>query len=238
MAHHVLGAEVREAHAVHAVEHVQHMHEAGTGAPGQVDLGDVAGDHGGGAEADAGEEHLHLFDGGVLALVQDDERAVQRAPAHERQRRDFDDVAVDVLVDALNAEHFVQGVVERAQVGVDLLRQIARQEAELLASFHRRTHQQDARHAAAFQRFHRARHRQIRLAGAGRADAEAQVVAADGRHVAALVAAARLDGLLAHGDQIAALCRRRALALGVFGRLGGASAVAGQQFFHAGFLQA
>ena len=57
---------------------------------GQVDLGDVAGDHDLGAEAEAGEEHLHLLGRGVLRLVEDDERVVERAAAHVGQRGDLD----------------------------------------------------------------------------------------------------------------------------------------------------
>ena len=50
---------------------------------GQVDLGDVAGDDGLGAEPDAGEEHLHLLGRGVLRLVEDDEAVVQRVVRHQ-----------------------------------------------------------------------------------------------------------------------------------------------------------
>src|SRR5690606_29360053 len=81
VAHHVLGFEVGEADAFHVLEHVHHMGQARAGAPGQVDLGDVTGDHRSGAEADPGQEHLHLFQGGVLALVEDDEAVVERASA-------------------------------------------------------------------------------------------------------------------------------------------------------------
>jgi hypothetical protein len=56
----------------------------------QVDLRHVAGDHRLGADADAGEEHLHLLGRGVLRFVEDDEGVVQRAAAHVGQRRDFD----------------------------------------------------------------------------------------------------------------------------------------------------
>jgi hypothetical protein len=131
-----------------------HVAQARLHAARQVDLGDVAGDDGGGAEADAGQEHLHLLDGGVLRLVENDEGVVQGAAAHVGQRRDLDDVALDELGDPLEAEHLVQRVVQRAQVGVDLLRQIAGQEAELLAGFHRRAHQQDAADLLLQQGFH------------------------------------------------------------------------------------
>ena len=57
----------------------------------QVDLGHVAGDHRLGAEAQAGQKHLHLLGGGVLGLVQDDEGVVQGAAPHEGQGRHLDD---------------------------------------------------------------------------------------------------------------------------------------------------
>ena len=58
---------------------------------------DVAGDDGLGAEADAGEEHLHLLGRRVLRLVEDDEGVVERAPAHEGERRDLDGAALEAL---------------------------------------------------------------------------------------------------------------------------------------------
>ena len=56
----------------------------------QVDLGDVAGDDHLRAEAEPGQEHLHLLGRRVLRLVEDDERVVERAAAHEGERRDLD----------------------------------------------------------------------------------------------------------------------------------------------------
>ena len=57
----------------------------------QVDLGDVAGDHHPRAEPEPGQEHLHLLGARVLGLVEDHERVVERAAAHEGQRRHLDD---------------------------------------------------------------------------------------------------------------------------------------------------
>ena len=86
---------------------------------------------------DARQEHLHLLDGGVLRLVHDDERVVQRAAAHVGERRDLDDVPLDELAHALDAEELVQRIVDRTQVGVDLLHHVARQEAQALAGLDR-----------------------------------------------------------------------------------------------------
>jgi hypothetical protein len=46
-------------------------------------------------EPDAGEEHLHLLGRRVLRFVEDDERVVERAAAHEGQRRDLDRGALE-----------------------------------------------------------------------------------------------------------------------------------------------
>jgi hypothetical protein len=155
--------------------------------PGQVGLRDVAGDHDLAAEAESGEEHLHLLGRGVLRLVQDDERVVQRAAAHERQRRDLDRPGLDELRDRLGVEHVVQRVVERAQVRVDLLEQRAGQEAQPLPRLDRGPGQDDAVDLLGLQRLHGLGHRQVGLAGAGRADAEHDGVPVDRLDVAALV---------------------------------------------------
>ena len=107
-------------------------------AVGQVDLGHVAGHDDLRAEAEAGEEHLHLLGRGVLRLVEDDERVVERAAAHVRERRDLDRAALHQPRDDLGLEHVVERVVERAQVRVDLREHVAGQEAEPLARLDRR----------------------------------------------------------------------------------------------------
>ena len=75
------------------------------------------------------QEHLHLLRRGVLRLVEDDERVVQRAPAHEGDRRHLDGAALDQPRRLLGVHHVVERVVERAQVRVHLLLQVAGQEA-------------------------------------------------------------------------------------------------------------
>src|SRR5690606_10327998 len=129
----VLCRERGEVHVVDALEDVAHDPQSRGGAARQVDLGDVAGDDDLRAEAEPREEHLHLLGGGVLRLVQDDERVVQRPAAHVRQGRDLDGAGLHELGDGAGVEHVVQRVVERAQVRVDLLAEGAGEEAELLA---------------------------------------------------------------------------------------------------------
>ena len=115
------------------------LDEPGFLAARQVDLGRIAGDDHLRVLAEAGEEHLHLHRGGVLRLVEDDDGVGQRAPAHEGERRDFDDARGDAALDVLGPHHVVERVVERAEIGIDLLLHVAGQEAEALAGLDRGT---------------------------------------------------------------------------------------------------
>ena len=95
--------------------------------------------------AEAREEHLHLLGGRVLRLVEDHEGVVQRAAAHEGERRHLDHAALDQALRLVEVHHVVERVVERAQVGVHLLGEVAGQEAELLARLDRGPRQDHAR---------------------------------------------------------------------------------------------
>src|SRR5215831_17350833 len=97
------------------------------GATGrQVHLSDVPGNHRLAVEAQPGEEHLHLLDGGVLGLVENDERVVERAAAHEGKRRHLDRALIQEVSSTIAVQHVVQSIVERAQIGVYLLGQVTR----------------------------------------------------------------------------------------------------------------
>ena len=167
----------------------------------QIDLRHVAGDHGLRAEAEPRQEHAHLLARRVLRLVQDHERVVQRAAAHERERRDLDLPPLAKLLDALEVEHVVQRVVERAQVGVDLLREVARQKSELFAGLDRRAAEDDALDALLNQRRSGHRHREVRLAGARGTDAEREIVRPDGLDVVALSRRLRHDRTPSRRDE-------------------------------------
>src|SRR2546421_11059044 len=112
---------------------------------------------------------------------------VERAPAHVGEWRELDGAALEELSGLLEAHQVVERVVERTQVRVDLLREIARQEAETLAGFDCRAHQYDALHLVALERIDRARHGEVGLAGARRADADGQVMREDALDVLDLV---------------------------------------------------
>ena len=186
MAHHVGLGEVDEADPLDALQDPLGLHQAALGGLGEVDLGDVAGDHHLGVEPHPGQEHLHLLGGSVLGLVEDDEGVVQGAAAHEGQRRDLDYPRLQVVLETLRVDHVEKGIVERPQVGVHLGLQVAGQKAEPLPGLHRRPGEDDALDVLGLQGGDRHRYRQVGLAGPGGADAEGDVVLGDGLDVAAL----------------------------------------------------
>ena len=91
---------------------------------------------------------------------------------------------------------------QRPQVRVDLGHEVAGEEAEPLAGLDRRPHQHDLLHLPAAQQAHRPADREVRLAGAGRADADHHVVAAHRLDVAPLAIGARPQAAAGfhHGD--------------------------------------
>src|SRR5208282_4150882 len=194
MTHHVAFVEVYERQSVDALQDFDRFDQTAAARGGQVDLRDVAGDHRLGTKSQAGDEHLHLLRGRVLRLVQDDERIVQRAPAHESDGRNLDDVFFQITLDALRVEHVEERVVQRPQIGIDLLLQGAGEKAETFARLNRRPRQNDAIDLLVQQRGDCHGYGEVGLASAGGADAKHHVVLLDGLEVAALVGAFRLDG--------------------------------------------
>ena len=88
-----------------------------------------------------------------------------------------------------------EGVVERPEVGVDLLDEVAGQEAQLLAGLDRGPGQDDAVDGLVLEEGQGHGHGQVGLARPGRADAEDEVVVPDGLDVVLLVEALGVDGL-------------------------------------------
>ena len=84
---------------------------------------------------------------------------------------------------------------KRTQVGIDLLLQRSGQESQTLAGFHRGPRQNNAVHLLVQQRGDGHGNRQVRLAGAGRPDAEHHVMALDRFQIAALIRTLGLDCL-------------------------------------------
>ena len=192
MTHHVGTREVHERQPLDVGEHPLEAAEP-TAPARHVDLARVTVDHDAAAEPDAGEEHLHLLGRRVLGLVEDDEAVVQRAAAHEGERRDLHGLTLEELLGAFGLDHVVEGVVERPQVGVDLGHQVARQESQALARFHGGPGEDDALHLLGLQRLHGKGDRQPTLARAGGAEGEGDHVLPNGVDVALLTGGLRPD---------------------------------------------
>src|SRR5205085_7208777 len=99
------------------------------------DLGDVAIHDRLRSVAEACEEHLHLGRCRVLRLIEDDERLVQRAAAKEREWRDLDLVALTCARESLGRHELVKRVVQRTEIRIDLLGEIAGEESQTLTGF-------------------------------------------------------------------------------------------------------
>src|SRR5437899_1664699 len=70
-----------------------------------------------------------------------------RASPHERQRRDLDRPALEHLPRAVEVDHIVERIVERTEIRIHLLGEIAGEEPELLAGLDGGTGENDAREA-------------------------------------------------------------------------------------------
>ena len=191
MAHDVAGAQLHERDAVDALQAAHRVAEARRHVAGQVDLRRVAGDDHARPFAEARQEHQHLRDRRVLRLVEDHERAVQRAAAHVGERTHLDHFALEPAHARARIEQVLQRVVHRAQVGIDLLLVVTRQEAELLAGLDGRTHEHETAHEATTHRLDGLRNGEVGLAGAGRPHREHDVVLLHRREVDLLARGAR-----------------------------------------------
>src|ERR1700730_3924634 len=121
MSPHVGLVEIYEGQSLDVLENISCYQQTATTRIGQINLSNVAVNDRLGVESQAGDEHLHLLRSRVLRLIQDYERIIQRATAHERNRRDFDHAFLQVSIYLLRLEHVVKRVVQRTQVRIDLV---------------------------------------------------------------------------------------------------------------------
>ena len=80
-------------------------------AVGKIDLGRISRDDAFGFGPKPSEKHKHLFCGGILTFVEDDEGSIQGAAAHIGEGSDFEDSLVHEFLDLFHVEHIVQGIV-------------------------------------------------------------------------------------------------------------------------------
>src|SRR5258705_7956007 len=86
----VLFSEIHKFDAFHTRQDPLDLHKAAALTAGEIYLSYVAGDHRLGTESNPSQKHLHLFAGGVLSFIQNDESVSQRSSPHKCQRRYLD----------------------------------------------------------------------------------------------------------------------------------------------------
>src|SRR5829696_8949524 len=159
----------------------------------EVNLRYVAGNDHLGAEAEAREEHLHLLGGGILRLIEDDERVVQGPASHKCQWCYLDYTSLQVRLELPWVHHLVERVVQRPEVRVDLGHHVTWQIPERLAGLDRRPGEYDPGDLTPVEGLDGQGHSQIRLARPRRPNAEDDLMLANSISIGFLVAGLRRD---------------------------------------------
>ena len=192
--------EPDEADTLDGREGLDGFDQAGFAMLGKVDLGGISGNDALGVGSEPGKEHEHLFGGGVLAFVENDEGAGEGAAAHVSERGDFEDALIHHLLDLLHIEHVVQGVVERTEVGKDFFLQIAGEKAESFAGLDGGAGEDDAVDLVGLEVGDSHGHGEVGFAGAGGSKTEDEVVTPDFVDVGFLEKGFRNDDGFFSGD--------------------------------------
>ena len=189
-------------HIIHAAQNMTHQPQPGLLPTRQIHLSNIARDHHLRAETQSRQKHLHLGRGGVLRLVQDHKRIIERPPTHVRQRCHLDNPSLHQLRNHLWLHHVPQCIMQRPQIRVNLLIQRARKKAQLLPRLHRRTRQNNAADLLGVQRLHGFSHGQIRFTSTRRPQTKHNGVLVNGIHVFLLAQGFRADRLAAPSNDV------------------------------------
>ena len=135
-----------------------------------------------------------------MRFVENDERIVERAAAHECERRDLDHAALHHLLDFFESDDVVERVVQRTKIWIHFFGDVAGKKSESLARFDSGTAEDDALDRFVVERGRGGGDGEKCLAGAGRTDGEDDVVFLNGLQILFLREIARrghaLDGWL------------------------------------------
>jgi len=115
--------------------------------------------------------------------------------AHEGDRRDLDLARRDTPLDLLGRQHVIEGIIERAQIGIDFLAHVAGKKAEAFAGLDRRPRQDQPVDRTGDQLLDGLGNGQIGLAAAGRTEREHHLRPAEGFDIACLCRSPGRDGL-------------------------------------------
>jgi hypothetical protein len=77
----------------------------------KIDLSRVSRDNAFGFGPKPSQKHKHLFCGGILTFVEDDEGSIQGSTAHIGEGSDFEDSLVHEFLDLFHVEHIVEGII-------------------------------------------------------------------------------------------------------------------------------
>ena len=152
----------------------------------EVDLRGVACDDHFGAVAETGEEHHHLVFGCVLCFIEDDERVIEGAAAHEGEGDDFDEIAGHETLDLVEFHHIVEGIEQWAEVWIDFVLHSTGEEAELFTGLDGGAYEYEFADFAMFEHGNGGGDGEVGFACTGGATAEGEVVIEDGVDVVAL----------------------------------------------------
>ncbi len=201
VAGHVLALQVHELNPVDALEDVLHLDKAAGVSVLQVGLRNVARHDGPAVGTKPGQKHLHLTRGGVLCLVENDERGLERPAPHVGEGDHLHPVLLQGLGQLVAGHHLPEGVVERAEVRRHLFVEVARQKPELLPGLHGGAGEDNLVHLVVVEGGDGQRHGHVRLPGAGGPDGEHHIVGRGRLDEALLVGGAGLDDLPVGGGE-------------------------------------
>ena len=129
MTDHIERREAHDADALDAIQDLARLPQAARHAARQIHLTEIACDDHTRAEAETREEHLHLLIRRILRLIEDDESILERTSAHIGKRRNLDDAARHEFLVHVEPEDILKRIVERAQIRIHLILQVAGEEA-------------------------------------------------------------------------------------------------------------
>ena len=142
-----------------------------------------------------GEAHRAAKRGGGVVPLSLDE-ALDVAGSGSAEVSDLDDALLHEVGHFFETHHIMQRVIKRAQVGIDLFRQVTGQKAQRFPGFNCWPGQYDAADSSLGQCGHRHGHREIRFPGTGRTDSENDIESPHGVDVIFLRRVFRRDRLL------------------------------------------
>ena len=139
VAHDIFFCKPVNAYIVDTLEDFHSLHQSGLFSVRQVYLGNIAGNDHSAVISQTGKEHLYLLRGGILRLIEDDERLIKSASPHVGERCYLDYTLFHIFCEALAAEHIKERIIQRTQIGVYLILEVTGKKSQLFTGFNCRT---------------------------------------------------------------------------------------------------